>query len=469
MRKTVKSRIFPPHPPSYSSRNEITAPPPFVGSLKRFGNKWRKFGSCLSFVAMFSFIFGPQLRAGQYQPDGSGNPVWATDLDENGDPVDVEPPEGADWGNDDPDTLPNWLEDYYGTDRYNPDTDGDGLTDSDEITTTGTDPLNWDTDGDGVGDGEQWWNSQNLDTTDSADSTESTNSTDSSDSTESNNSTDTVETDADGDLLGESLEASIGTSDSQIDSDGDGFSDYAEYMGTVEINAFSYSISFNPAVFDSDGDGIGDMDQWLAENLPQDDYDGDYLTNSDEVYSVGTRPTLWDTDGDGNADVGGGGDSTDTTDDDSWRANDVDGDGVNAGDESDLGLNDNDPYSNGNGYDDWYYWYFNAVWNYGYDVDSDEDGVGAMLEAHLGTSDELRDSDGNYVENGTNTTLPSSPVQIPQMRMATVCQPSWRLCLAPRMSPPQASIPTRTDWMTQPNGATLATQIRLSVTRTGTA
>ncbi len=71
---------------------------------------------------MFSFIFGPQLRAGQYQPDGSGNPVWATDLDENGDPVDVEPPEGADWGNDDPDTLPNWLEDYYGTDRYNPDT-----------------------------------------------------------------------------------------------------------------------------------------------------------------------------------------------------------------------------------------------------------------------------------------------------------------------------------------------------------
>lgn len=121
----------------------------------------------------------------------------------------------------------------------------------------------------------------------------------------------------------------------------------------MEINAFSYSISFNPAVFDSDGDGIGDMDQWLAENLPQDDYDGDYLTNSDEVYSVGTRPTLWDTDGDGNADVGGGGDSTDTTDDDSWRANDVDGDGVNAGDESDLGLNDNDPYSNGNGYDDW--------------------------------------------------------------------------------------------------------------------
>ncbi len=77
----------------------------------------------------------------------------------------------------------------------------------------------------------------------------------------------------------------------------------------------------------------------------------------------------------------------------------MDGDGVNAGDESDLGLNDNDPYSNGNGYDDWYYWYFNAVWNYGYDVDSDEDGVGAMLEAHLGTSDELRDSDGNYVED----------------------------------------------------------------------
>ena len=40
----------------------------------------------------------------------------------------------------------------YGTDPINPDTDGDGVGDGGEVA-NGTDPLNPDTDGDGVGDG----------------------------------------------------------------------------------------------------------------------------------------------------------------------------------------------------------------------------------------------------------------------------------------------------------------------------
>lgn len=193
---------------------------------------------------MFGMVFGPQLSAGQYEPDGDGNPIWMTDSNENGDPVDFEPTEGADWGNEDPDTLPNWLEDYLGTDRYNPDTNGDNLADSDEIYITGTNPTVWDTDGNGVSDGE---------------------------------------------LLDEALEASIGTSDYQTDSDGDGFSDHDEYMAAITLNGIAYSISFNPVVFDSDG--VGDMDQWLAQTLPNGDYDGDSQENADEVYSYGTRPT----------------------------------------------------------------------------------------------------------------------------------------------------------------------------------
>lgn len=43
----------------------------------------------------------------------------------------------------------------YGTSPNNPDTDGDGLTDYEEIMTYKTDPLNPDTDGDGFGDGEE--------------------------------------------------------------------------------------------------------------------------------------------------------------------------------------------------------------------------------------------------------------------------------------------------------------------------
>jgi hypothetical protein len=43
----------------------------------------------------------------------------------------------------------------YGTDPNDPDTDGDGLTDGDEVNTHGTDPNNQDTDGDGLTDKEE--------------------------------------------------------------------------------------------------------------------------------------------------------------------------------------------------------------------------------------------------------------------------------------------------------------------------
>lgn len=43
----------------------------------------------------------------------------------------------------------------YGTDPFNPDTDGDGLTDYEEVRIYGTDPLNPDTDYDGLTDGEE--------------------------------------------------------------------------------------------------------------------------------------------------------------------------------------------------------------------------------------------------------------------------------------------------------------------------
>lgn len=58
------------------------------------------------------------------------------------------------------DTDGDGLNDYdeifkYGTDPNNPDTDGDGLSDGDEVLVHGTDPLNPDTDGDGLSDGDE--------------------------------------------------------------------------------------------------------------------------------------------------------------------------------------------------------------------------------------------------------------------------------------------------------------------------
>ncbi|SED02676.1 hypothetical protein SAMN04489844_3506 [Nocardioides exalbidus] len=61
----------------------------------------------------------------------------------------------ADPGDLDGDGLPNDEETDRGTDPNNPDTDGDGLTDGEEVNRYGTDPLKKDTDKDGLTDGQE--------------------------------------------------------------------------------------------------------------------------------------------------------------------------------------------------------------------------------------------------------------------------------------------------------------------------
>ena len=55
----------------------------------------------------------------------------------------------------DNDGLPNLIEKEIGSDPYDPDTDGDGLKDGDEVNTYGTDPLKADTNDDGLDDNEE--------------------------------------------------------------------------------------------------------------------------------------------------------------------------------------------------------------------------------------------------------------------------------------------------------------------------
>jgi hypothetical protein len=55
----------------------------------------------------------------------------------------------------DADNYPDVQEPDLGLDPNNPDTDGDGVADGDELTIYGTDPTVFDTDGDGVSDGEE--------------------------------------------------------------------------------------------------------------------------------------------------------------------------------------------------------------------------------------------------------------------------------------------------------------------------
>lgn len=121
----------------------------------------------------------------------------------------------------DGDGLTDGQEIALGTDPFNPDTDGDGLTDGQEVNTYGTDPLNPDTDGDGLTDG------QEVNTY----------------------GTDPLNPDTDGDGLTDGQEVNTyGTNPLNPDTDGDGLTDGQEVLvtGTDPLNP------------DTDGDGIPD-------------------------------------------------------------------------------------------------------------------------------------------------------------------------------------------------------------------
>jgi cysteine-rich repeat protein len=173
------------------------------------------------------------------------------------------------------------------------DTDGDGLTDPEELNTWGTDPSLADTDGDGLSDPDELFT----------------------------HGTDPSLADTDGDDLGDESEVSGGLTDPIVfDTDGDGLGD------GEEINTHLT----DPTLFDTDGDTLGDgaeVNTHGSDPLLL-DTDGDTLQDGDEVLTHLTDPTATDTDGDGlddNEEI-----ATHTTDP---LVSDTDGDQLSDGDE----------------------------------------------------------------------------------------------------------------------------------------
>lgn len=148
----------------------------------------------------------------------------------------------------------------FSNESQNTDKDEDGLTKKEELK-LGTDPNNPDTDGDGLKDGDEVMKYK----------------------------TNPLKADTDGDALSDYDELmKYKTDPLKVDTDGDGLTDSEEVT----------KHHTDPLKVDSDGDGLSDSEE-IKYNTDQlkVDTDGDGVTDSDEVMKYKTDPLKVDTDG----------------------------------------------------------------------------------------------------------------------------------------------------------------------------
>lgn len=154
----------------------------------------------------------------------------------------------------DGDGLTNGYEKKIGTDPNKADTDGDGLTDYEEVTKYHTNPLKADSDGDGLSDGDEVMKYH----------------------------TDPLKADTDGDGLSDGDEVTTYHTDPlKADTDGDGLTDGDEVM----------KYHTDPLKADTDGDGLSDFDEIMKYHTDplKADTDGGGVNDGQEIKN-GTNP-----------------------------------------------------------------------------------------------------------------------------------------------------------------------------------
>lgn len=147
----------------------------------------------------------------------------------------------------DKDGLPDYIEDILGTNKYNRDTDGDGLSDGEEVNTVGTDPLQVDTNKNGISDAKEDGDGDGL-----------------SNLEELRHHTDPKNADTDFDGWADGLEIQKGTNPLVADTDKDGLDDGIEE-----------SLGMNPLLADTNGNGIKDGDEKVSYTTKAASYDVD--------------------------------------------------------------------------------------------------------------------------------------------------------------------------------------------------
>lgn len=163
----------------------------------------------------------------------------------------------------DKDGLTNNYEREIGCDPKNPDSDGDGLNDGEEVMFFYTNPLKPDTDGDNLLDYDEIYTHK----------------------------TSPVKADSDSDKLNDGEEIARKTNPTLADTDDD------RLLDGEEINTY-YTDPLNK---DTDDDGLIDGDEVLkySTNPKANDTDGDGLGDGEEVLNYKTNPLVADTDSDG--------------------------------------------------------------------------------------------------------------------------------------------------------------------------
>ncbi|HTM68071.1 MAG TPA: binary toxin-like calcium binding domain-containing protein [Candidatus Binatia bacterium] len=150
-----------------------------------------------------------------------------------GTPPPEPPPPQADADND---GLPDQAEAVQGTDPANPDTDGDGLKDGEEVQVYKTDPTKADTDGDGYKDGDEVYAGFDPTQPGNARLTD-TDGDGLADLYETQHGLDPKDKDMDNDGLSDGDEVRVYKTDpTKADTDGDGFTDPQELQGGFEPN-----------------------------------------------------------------------------------------------------------------------------------------------------------------------------------------------------------------------------------------
>lgn len=201
------------------------------------------------------------------------------------------------------------------------DSDGDGLSDLDELA-LGTDYLNPDTDGDDMSDGnEVLFGLDPLDPSDGGNNADPDNDLmpnkwEVDHGLNPNDPADAA-AHADTDGLTNLQEYQLGTDPNQNDTDSDGWSDSYENANGYDplsatdgpsgdpdgdglTNADEIVLGTNPNVADTDGDGLKDGDEIAIAISPlRADTDGDGLTDGQEVNIYHTDPAFGDSDSDG--------------------------------------------------------------------------------------------------------------------------------------------------------------------------